>query len=264
MGLQEGSLQALIGNTIIERDIEAADTLFRQMLQALDFLAHKKILHRDIKPDNILYTLLPTGKYHFRITDFGMSNLAINAVTYAGSPLFMAPEILQNSGCRQTSKVDVWSLFVTMAYALNANGYRQKQPRHLTEAVEMALAAAKAPLLDPIKDMAIVDPVKRASAAEMLIKLYQEDGLSTPRENISPLNSFSFSCVPISGVGKLAAPQNLKTRNKPKLSRTHAAENRIQKRLVPSAVQQGRQRHCKQTTLDGYNMPGRYSANRRY
>jgi len=193
-----------------------------------------------------------------------MSNLAINAVTYAGSPLFMAPEILQNSGCRQTSKVDVWSLFVTMAYALNANGYRQKQPRHLAEAVEMALAAAKAPLLNPIRDMAIVNPVKRASAAEMLIKLYQEDGLSTPRENIPPLSSFGSSCIAASAVGKLAAPQNPKMRNKAKLSGTRTAKNRIQKRLVPSATQSGRQRHCKQTALDAYDMPGRYPVNRRY
>lgn len=220
MGLKEGSLETLIQANVFQEDQkQIANALFPQMLRALDCLAHKNILHRDIKPDNILYTLLPNGKYHFQLTDFGLCNLATQAITFAGSPRFMAPEILQ--GGRQTSKVDTWSLFVTVAYTLNARGYRDQQIDTYGGLITAALAAAHDPQMARIKEMAIVDPEKRASAAQMLVKNYDGAGLSTPRGNIPDLHDSSQGQEPRPmrkhrGVSKPMKPLN--------------ARNRVQKR----------------------------------
>lgn len=51
-----------------------------------------KIIHRDIKPGNILYM----GDYTYKMADFGTSRLFISkndCVTLIGTPNYFAPEI---------------------------------------------------------------------------------------------------------------------------------------------------------------------------
>ncbi|KAI9889118.1 MAG: hypothetical protein M1814_005779 [Vezdaea aestivalis] len=100
MGLKEGNLELLIKNGCSLRIEVVANSVVNHILQAIDYLAAEGIVHRDIKPENILYLLKPNNRYHFQLGDFGLSNRTIAAVTLAGSPLYMAPEISQ--GKRQT------------------------------------------------------------------------------------------------------------------------------------------------------------------
>jgi len=60
MGLKEGTLESLIMN---RSGLSVATLVFDDMLQAIDCLASKNIIHRDVKPENILYTTLPDGQY---------------------------------------------------------------------------------------------------------------------------------------------------------------------------------------------------------
>jgi serine/threonine protein kinase len=182
MGLKEGTLEGLM-ERMTPRDI--ADPLFRQMLEALDCLAWKGIVHRDVKPANILFISLEDGRIHFQLGDFGLCNRAISAATYAGSPLYMAPEMFQEG--EQTHKVDVWSLFVTILWTLDINGFRKmskqfKYPKQVLDAV--SLAASKDNTVSNIQEMGIINPDERASAAQMLVKCYNGAGLSTPRQQV--------------------------------------------------------------------------------
>lgn len=64
---------------------------FKQILSALEYAHSKKILHRDIRPSNILVSKDDVIK----ITDFGTSILLLgkdHATTKIGSPPYMAPE----------------------------------------------------------------------------------------------------------------------------------------------------------------------------
>lgn len=260
MGLRDGNLEALISNGVFTKQPSSLpNTVLRQMLQALDCLAHNGILHRDVKPDNILYTLSPSSGYIFQLTDFGLCNLATNAITYAGSPKFMAPEVLRMTGSRQTSKVDCWSLFVTMAYALDAGGYRNRRLRTIEECVEAALTAANTPSLKDIKELAVVEPEKRASSAQMLIKHYDGEGLSTPRKDVPALPSPG---TPV--LGNPAAIRKVKPRNKSKSHEISAGQNRVQKRpgllITRKAIPQHSVR--RQLTLDRFHVPGTFPAER--
>ncbi|OAX83523.1 STE/STE11 protein kinase [Emergomyces africanus] len=187
MPLKEGSLQALMLQDHFKENAGLLRCLLHHMLQALDYLTFRGIVHRDVKPENILYTSLPENQYCFQLADFGACNSLVNASSYAGSPFYMAPEVLENKGIAQTSKVDVWSLFVTIAYALDVNGYRNKSLATDDQKVKAALEAAETTDLKPLKDMVAIDPKQRASAAQLLVELYDGKGLTTPRNQIEPL-----------------------------------------------------------------------------
>lgn len=84
---------------------------FGEILSAFKLLTKNKIMHRDLKPDNIL---LHNGR--IKIADFGFSKSLKSptdlAQTMLGSPIYMAPEVL--NGEPYTMKADIWSLGVVL------------------------------------------------------------------------------------------------------------------------------------------------------
>jgi serine/threonine protein kinase len=129
MELKPGNVESLIRMDLYVQQPSSAETLLKHMLQALDYLVSESIIHRDVKPENILYSPLPDGGYEYQLADFGLANVISNAQTDAGTTVFKAPE-LDSHPKGQTSKVDVWSLFVTLAYAMNVGGSREKPVIH--------------------------------------------------------------------------------------------------------------------------------------
>ena len=79
----------------------------RQIADGMQYLLDNKIVHRDMKPQNILMTQTGTIK----ITDFGFARYFDNDLliqTICGSPLYMAPEIMKEK--KYNYKSDLWSI----------------------------------------------------------------------------------------------------------------------------------------------------------
>ncbi|MFT3934526.1 MAG: serine/threonine-protein kinase [Chitinophagaceae bacterium] len=70
-------------------DIPTVIALARQMFTALDIIHTKSIVHRDVKPENIMYRRLPNGELQFLLTDFGIAKLReqADAVTVTGASM---------------------------------------------------------------------------------------------------------------------------------------------------------------------------------
>lgn len=102
-------------------DLLIALSVMRQVASALQRASELGVIHRDIKPDNILIT----RKGEAKVTDFGLArvlvgdqpavNLTASGVTM-GTPLYMAPE--QVEGKAVDARTDIYSFGVTCYHLL--------------------------------------------------------------------------------------------------------------------------------------------------
>jgi hypothetical protein len=96
-----------------------ARPIFAQIARALFYLHSLNIIHRDVKPENILISNIPdpkTGGLVAKLLDFGLSKNAGNgsaAKTFVGTPCYVAPEVEYTSkglGGTYSFPADCWSL----------------------------------------------------------------------------------------------------------------------------------------------------------
>ncbi|KAJ1647710.1 Protein kinase C signaling pathway involved MAPKK protein [Coemansia asiatica] len=80
------------------------------VLNGLVHLHSYRVIHRDVKPSNILVT----GRGEIKLCDFGVSGELVDSIaqTFVGTSYYMAPERIQ--GDRYAVQSDVWSLGLTL------------------------------------------------------------------------------------------------------------------------------------------------------
>lgn len=193
MGVEEGDVGELSTGDIFKVASGIPKLCLRQMLSALDFLADRRIVHRDVKPENVLWSRSSERLgYRFRLADFGVGNFVANAHSFQGTFWYMAPEILKlmyrsdsdaQTREQQTPKVDVWSLFVTIAYALNVCEYRSRPLRTHEEILNAARDARKDQWMSKYCSMAVEDPAGRASAFDVLHQHFAGVGVVVERSS---------------------------------------------------------------------------------
>jgi len=91
-----------------------ARTYFKQIINGLEACHNANVVHRDLKPQNLLLD----SKFNLKITDFGLSKIiksdadAMMKTTYVGTRGYQAPELLL--GLQYDLKCDIFSVGVIL------------------------------------------------------------------------------------------------------------------------------------------------------
>mmetsp|Transcript_18340 Transcript_18340/g.44168 ORF Transcript_18340/g.44168 Transcript_18340/m.44168 type:complete len:451 (-) Transcript_18340:157-1509(-) len=147
-------------------------TFFQQIVKAVHFCHSKRIIHRDLKLENIL--LDDADK--IKIADFGLSDFVAGGsiVTDAGTEAYLAPEVFNGTSADcDPYMIDVWALGVIL-YAMLQGRLPFKMPDASTctrislSGVEFHIPVS-AGAQDLINKILVPDPSKRMTLNDMSV-----------------------------------------------------------------------------------------------
>ncbi|KAK0667068.1 kinase-like domain-containing protein [Cercophora samala] len=197
MPLKEGNLKDLCDAMTEQERWELSHVVLYQMLLALECLANNDVVHRDVKPDNILYERAQDGSYIFCLGDFGLSNDPERAITAAGTEPFMAPEVYNRQ--KQTTKIDIWSLFATIVWMRNSQFMDVCARSGGADLHAWIISVSKTQGYEAIQTMASHDYKKRPSARRQLDILEAGQFELEEEQNPSDILAAQFAAMGFQG-----------------------------------------------------------------
>ena len=169
---------------IIEREgsisIDASFKIMRQMAEAVNFAWQtSKLVHRDIKPDNIMITEKDVAK----LADLGLARVAseseVDGDEIMGTPQYISPE--QLLGLKTDVRTDIYSLGATWYHAVTGEfPYMADSPQ------EIAQMHLEAPLVPPITLNPDIPKILSVMICKMMAK-HPEDRYADAEELIKDI-----------------------------------------------------------------------------
>ena len=213
--------------------VDQAVQIVQQIAEALDYAwKEQRLIHRDIKPDNIMLT--STGKA--KLADLGLARHAgekdslDSEEEVMGTPQYISPEHL--TGAPMDIRSDIYSLgatfyhFVTGQFPFNGSSVTEIAKKHLTDTLVPPNQVKKSipqAVSDVIVKMMARDPNDRFQDAEELVETLRDirkNKLSAPKLSVpssvsAPIPRLNLQNSTSAPVPKLSIPGNAPKLNIP-------------------------------------------------
>src|SRR5499427_305582 len=178
----------------------------RQIAAALGEAHRKHVIHRDLKPGNIMLIDSPSGRDHVKVLDFGIGKalgetMASSMVsTVVGTPHYASPEQLTVGG-RIDGRSDIYSLGVILYRMLG--GKPPFNSPSMGEVIQMQLTAEPAPLftLRPetpaaverlVTSMLAKNPARRPQSAVEVIATLDLAFAHSEKDDVEPTGEITI------------------------------------------------------------------------
>ncbi|MEV5963877.1 serine/threonine-protein kinase [Kribbella sp. NPDC051952] len=147
--------------------------LLDQLLHGLSAVHAAGVVHRDVKPANLLLDATGTGRPHLRLSDFGVAGLVdeprmTRNSTILGTPGYLAPE--QLAGADPDSRQDLYAVGAVAVELLTGG----------RPGVSGGLPTVEGPLGEFIRRCTATDPSDRPESAKEAGRLLAETGVLPP------------------------------------------------------------------------------------
>jgi len=160
--------------------------LFRQAAEALAEAHRHGLVHRDIKPGNILIT----PDWQTKVLDFGLARLPTRNVTEPGTLLgtvgYMAPEQARDASAVD-ARADLWSLGATMYWTLTG---REPYPESGNTVRDLHRRFTTSP--DPVRQVRPEIPAEVCDLVSRLMETDPEQRYSSARTVAAALTGFTL------------------------------------------------------------------------
>jgi serine/threonine protein kinase len=169
---------------------EFGSRALEQALEGIDFIHATGVLHRDLKPDNILVL----NENEIRLADFGLALLPGDELDLeelqngVGSLAYLPPEMLEGKG--YDTRSDLYSLGVCFYEALSG--------KHPFESASLAdqLSARKDGAIQQLHEINPAIPTHISAVISKLMRYSPEDRFQSAMEAIRALANTSFTDQP--------------------------------------------------------------------
>jgi serine/threonine protein kinase/formylglycine-generating enzyme required for sulfatase activity len=178
---------------------------FAQAAEGLDFLHQRKVMHRDIKPGNLLRL-----NGYAKVADFGLAreqyDIMETPTFFAGTPLYMPPEMWSNKVHINSDQFSLASAYVEVRQGRRC--FSARTPAEIQKQIELGkadLAGLSEAEQAVLRKALNADPEKRFPTCSAFIKALRDAIFPPPAPPPTVSGSQSRLLVVVLGFGILAA-----------------------------------------------------------